>query len=94
MVKHAANEQQPLLNAEERVKFAFAKVTAGKIFTPDQQQWLGLIEAHLVQNLTIDLNDFDLLPVFTRKGGLSQATRVFAGQIQDLIVQLNEAVAA
>jgi type I restriction enzyme R subunit len=94
MVKHAADEQQPLLTAEERVKLAFAKVTAGKTFTPEQQQWLGLIEVHMVENLTIDVSDFDLVPVFTRRGGLSQATRVFAGQLQGLIVQLNEAIAA
>lgn len=94
MVKHAANEQEPLFTAEERVKLAFAKVTKGKTFTPEQQQWLGLIEAHLIENLTIDTEDFDALPVFTRKGGLSQATRIFAGQLQRLIVQLNEAIAA
>ena len=94
MVKHAADEQRPLLTAEERVKLAFAQVTAGKTFTSEQRQWLSLIEAHLIENLTIDLGDFDLLPVFARKGGLSQATRVFAGQLQDLIVQFNEAVAA
>ncbi|PYT97537.1 MAG: restriction endonuclease subunit R [Acidobacteria bacterium] len=94
MVKHAADDQRPLLTAEERVKLAFAHVTTGRTFTPEQQQWLNLIEAHLIENLTIDLGDFDLLPVFARKGGLSQATRVFAGQLQDLIVQFNEAVAA
>lgn len=94
MVKHAADEQKPLLTAQERVKLAFAKVSAGKTFTPEQQQWLGLIEAHLVENLTIEMNDFDVLPVFTRRGGLSQATRVFAGQLQDLLLQLNGAVAA
>ena len=94
MVKHAADDQRPLLTAEERVKLAFAQVTAGKTFTSEQRQWLSLIEAHLIENLTIDLGDFDLLPVFARKGGLSQATRVFAGQLQDLIGQFNEAVAA
>jgi len=94
MVKHAADDQRPLLTAEERVKLAFAQVTAGKTFTPEQRQWLSLIEAHLIENLTIDLGDFDLLPVFARKGGLSQATRVFAGQLPNLIVQFNEAVAA
>ena len=94
MVKHAADEQEPLLTAEERVKLAFARVTKGKKFTSEQQQWLGLIEAHMIENLTIDQSDFDLVPVFTRKGGLSQATRVFAGQLQHLIVQLNEAIAA
>lgn len=94
MIKHAADEQQPLLSAEERVRRALARVTAGRTFTPDQQQWLSLIEAHLVANLTIDVTDFDLLPVFTRRGGLSQATRVFAGQLQELIAQMNEAIAA
>jgi type I restriction enzyme R subunit len=94
MVTHAADEQRPLLTAEERVKLAFAHVTAGKTFTPEQRQWLGLIEAHLIENLTIDLGDFDLLPVFARKGGLGQATRVFGGQLQDLILQFNEAIAA
>jgi type I restriction enzyme R subunit len=94
MVKHAADEQKPLLTAEERVKLAFAKVTAGKTFSNEQRQWLQLIEAHLVENLTIDVSDFDLLPVFNRRGGLSQATRVFAGQLQGLVVELNEAIAA
>lgn len=94
MVKHAANGKQPLLSSEERVKLAVAKVTAGQKFTPEQQQWLGLIEAHLAENLTIDREDFEAVPVFTRKGGLSQATRVFAGQLDGLIQQFNEAVAA
>jgi type I restriction enzyme R subunit len=94
MVKHAADEQQPLYTAAERAKLAFARVTAGKAFTPDQQHWLELIEAHLVQNLTIERDDFDTLPVFTRRGGLSQATRLFAGELDHLIRQLNEAIAA
>jgi len=49
---------------EERVNLAFANVTNGKIFTSEQQQWLRLIEAHLIENLTIDPSDFDLVPVF------------------------------
>jgi type I restriction enzyme R subunit len=86
MIKHAAKKDEPLLTAEERVKRAFAKVVAGKTFTPDQDQWLGLIEAHLIQNLTIDPEDFQTLPVFTLRGGLSQATRVFAGQLDYLVI--------
>jgi type I restriction enzyme R subunit len=94
MVTHAADVLKPLLTADERVKLAFAKVTAGKTFTREQQEWLQLIGAHLVENLTIDIGDFDLLPVFSRRGGLSQATRVFAGQLHGLVVQINEAIAA
>jgi type I restriction enzyme R subunit len=55
---------------------------------------LGLIKAHLTQNLTIDREDFETLPVFTLRGGSSQATRVFAGQLDGLVDQLNEAIAA
>ena len=94
MIKHAAKKGEPLLTAEERVEGAFAKVVAGKTFTPDQDQWLGLIKAHLTQNLTIDREDFETLPVFTLRGGSSQATRVFAGQLDGLVDQLNEAIAA
>ena len=57
MVKHAANEQQPLYTAEERVKLAMAKITSGKSFTPEQMQWLERIEGHLTENLTIDSDD-------------------------------------
>ena len=94
MIKHAAKEEEPLLTARERVEKAFEKVTAGKTFTPDQEMWLKVIKAHLVENLTIDREDFNLLPVFTRQGGLSQATRVFAGGLDDLLEKLNEAIAA
>ena len=36
MVKHAADEEQPLLTAAERVELAFARVTWGRTFTADQ----------------------------------------------------------
>ena len=87
MVKHAANEQQPLYTAEERVKLAMAKITSGKNFTPEQVQWLERIEGHLAENLTIDPDDFDALPVFNRVGGWGRANKVFEGQLPQLINQ-------
>ena len=93
MVKRAANEQQPLYTAEERVKLAMAKITSGKNFTPEQVQWLDRIEGHLAENLTIDSSDFDALPVFNRVGGWGRANKVFAGHLPQLISQFNEAMA-
>jgi type I restriction enzyme R subunit len=93
MIKHAADKEQPLYTAEERVKLAFAKVTEGKTFSAEQQAWLRLIRAHMMENLTIEREDFNELPVFSLRGGLSQATRVFAGSLDDLLVKLNEAIA-
>lgn len=94
MVKHAADDHAPLLTAAERVERAVAKVTAGKTFSPEQRQWLDRIREHLLTNLSIDPADFDVIPIFADRGGLGVARRVFDGQLNTLIGELNEAIAA
>jgi type I restriction enzyme R subunit len=92
MVKHATDKQNPLLTAEERVEWAFAKVTAGKTFTKEQQQWLDRIKSHLAENLSIDQDDFEL-PIFSRLGGWKKANGIFFGQLAPLIHSFNQAIA-
>jgi type I restriction enzyme, R subunit len=95
MVKHAADEQQPLLTAQERVERAFAKVTADAQFTTEQQRWLDRIREHMRANLSIDREDFDLIPIFADIGGLPVVSRAFAAEWLDrLIRDLNSAIAA
>jgi type I restriction enzyme R subunit len=94
MVKHAADEHQPLLTAEERVSRAFDTVTAGRSFTPDQQQWLDRIKAHLVANLSIEQDDFDVIPVLESAGGWGNANRAFGGKLAALLGEINNAIAA
>jgi type I restriction enzyme R subunit len=94
MVKHAANEQAPLYTPAERVKLAVAKISAGKPFTAEQVQWLDRIEAHSVENLTIEQEDFDAVPVLSLAGGWGRANKVFAGKLPQMIQQLNEAIAS
>ena len=94
MVKHAAAEKEPLLTAQERVGRAFDKITAGKSFTPPQQQWLDRIRAHLVENLSIDREDFDVSPVLERSGGWTAADRAFNGKLSQWLREVNEAIAA
>jgi len=94
MVKHAADEQQPLYTAEERINLAFARATAGRTFSAEQRQWLDRIRAHLIENLSIGREDFDALPVFTRAGGWRRADTVFYGQLSELLQDFNEAIAA
>ena len=93
MVKHAVREQEPLLTSEERVKLALAKVTLGKTFTREQQNWLDRIRDHLIENLSIDKEDFDTIPIFTRDGGWGKANKVFENQLEELLKEFNEAVA-
>jgi len=94
MVKHAADEKQPLLTAEERVRLAVVKVSAERDLTDDQRAWLERIREHLVQNLSISKEDFELVPVLQNRGGWGAANRAFQGQLDDIIGKLNEAVAA
>lgn len=94
MVKHAVHEEVPVYNVEERVDLALNKLKAGKNFTTEQQEWLALIREHLIANLTIEMEDFDQLPIFERMGGVVRAQKVFAGQLEQIIEQINYYIAA
>jgi type I restriction enzyme R subunit len=94
MVKHAAREAEPIYSAEERIDRALARITAGKMFKEEQTKWLGYIREHLIENLTIDLEDFDYIPAFERHGGKAKATKVFDNKLEALIAEINFAIAA
>ena len=84
MVKHAAREEEPLLTAAERVERAFAAITAGKTFTAEQAKWLDRIRAHLVENLSIDRDDFDDAPVLPTPAA-GAGDRTFDGKLAELL---------
>ena len=94
MVKHAANEQAPLLTAEERVAQAFQQVTADRSFSPAELRWLECIRQHLISNLSIGREDFDEMPIFAREGGWARADREFDGKLTELLRDINRAIAA
>jgi type I restriction enzyme R subunit len=94
MVKHAANEGNPLLNSSERVERAFATLTRGRTFTGEQGAWLDRIKTHLQENLSIDQEDFETQPVFTRHGGWSKANTAFKKDLSGLLKELNRVIAA
>jgi len=94
MVKHAAQHQQPILTAEERVTRAMDRLMQTNQFNSEQKQWLSLIQEHLIKNLTIDEEDFDLTPLLQMRGGKAKEGQVFQNQFQSVIALLNSAVAA
>jgi type I restriction enzyme R subunit len=94
MIKHAAKQDEELFTAEERVRRAVLKVTAGQKFVWPQVQWLNRIIVHLIANLSIDRSDFEELPVFTRAGGWGPANKAFEGKLEELIKKFNEEIAA
>ena len=93
LVKHAGRGE-PLLSAAERVDRAMACLRAGRTFSPEQERWLELIHNHLVENLTIEREDFDLI-TFTRLGATwEQVNRDFSGHLEETLTRINEAMAA
>ena len=94
MVKHAVKEEEPILTAEERVILALNKIKQDIQFNQEQEKWLDLIKTHLIENLTIEAEDFEYIPVFERVGGLSKARKVFKNIFDELIIKLNAIIAA
>ena len=94
MVKHAAVKEEPIYSSEERVARAMQTVMSGKTFTEEQTNWLGYVREHLIENLTLDFEDFDYIPVFERHGGKSIANTVFNNELESLIAEINFAIAA
>ena len=94
MVKHAAREQEPLYTGEERVSRAIEQVTEGKKFTEEQKKWLDRIREHLNTNLSIDMEDFEVAPIFKDNGGWGHANHIFGHQLIEMLKDFNEAIAA
>jgi type I restriction enzyme R subunit len=93
MIKHAAKEEEPLLTAPERADRAFQRMTIGRDFSDQQKQWLERIRSHLAENLSINREDFETMPVFAREGGWTPANRAFQGKLEKLLSGMNEAIA-
>ena len=94
MVKHASDYDVPILTARERVEKAIAKITEKHSFSEEQMNWLSYIKEHLIENLAISQEDFEMLPVFERHGGLSKARQVFGDDLEQVIQEANKALAA
>ncbi len=62
-------------------------------FTPEQLKWLEMIRDHIAANLGIEPDDFEYAP-FVQEGGLGKVYQLFGEELNALIEQLNESLAA
>jgi type I restriction enzyme R subunit len=94
IIRHAAKGDE-LLTAEQRVNKAFMRVKSDRRFNEEQEKWLELIRQHLIKNLLMEKEDLDSMPIFTREGGSwAKLNKVFGGELETLIGEINSAVAA
>ena len=82
--EHVAERFETWLLQQERV---------GRNFSTDQVAWLGLIRDHLAASLSIDLAELQD-PPFSQHGGLFKARELFGSDLDTLLNDLSEALAA
>lgn len=64
-----------------------------KRFSPEQMDWLRMIKEHILSSYHIELEDLDYTP-FDRQGGRGKMYQLFGNDMNDIISELNEALAA
>ena len=66
---------------------------AGRRFTQEQLTWLGMIRDHIATSLRVEMSDLELSP-FHDKGGPVKAYQTFGTDLNKLLEELNEVLAA
>ena len=94
MIRFAAKGGE-LQTVGQRVNKALMKVKSDRPFTEEQNKWLELIRRHLIENLLMEKEDIETLPIFTREGvSWNKLNKVFSGELETIIHEINEAIAA
>jgi type I restriction enzyme R subunit len=98
LVRYAVHQDGELRPFKDVAYARFEKWLAiqeqdGRKFTEEQRQWLTAIRDHIAASVSIEPDDLEL-PPFSQWGGLGKAYKVFGGELQPILGQLNEVLAA
>ena len=66
---------------------------SGEKFNEDQMDWLRMIRKHIITSFHLDRDDLERAP-FDGKGGMGQMYKLFGDRMDNVIDELNEALAA
>ena len=62
-------------------------------FTTEQMEWLRMIKDHVVSSYHIEIDDLDYTP-FDAQGGRGRMHQLFGNEMNEIINELNEVLAA
>ncbi len=65
----------------------------GEKFNEKQMEWLRMMRDHIISSFHLDREDLEMAP-FDSKGGMGQMYKLFGDQMDSVIDELNEALAA
>ena len=78
----------PIVNHEDRIKAAFAKLITAHNFSKIQLDMLEKIKTYMLHESILNRETFDA-PAFMKDGGFSRFDKKFDGKLTDLIRELN-----
>jgi type I restriction enzyme R subunit len=99
LIRYTLAQDDELIPYEEVVRQRFAwwleeQQRAGREFSPEQMRWLMMVRDHVAESMTFDPDqDYDL-PPFSLEGGATAAYQLFGRDLNPLVDELNEALAA
>jgi len=73
--------------------WVFKKQAGTLKFTEEQMQWLRMLKDVIANSVHLDVDDLDLTP-FDAKGGKGKMWQLFGNETENIINELNEALAA
>jgi type I restriction enzyme, R subunit len=74
-------------------EWVFKKQAGTLKFTEEQMQWLRMLKDHVAASITVALDDLDYTP-FIEDGGKGKMWQLFGDESENIINELNEALAA
>lgn len=66
---------------------------SGEKFNDEQMEWLRMIRDHIISSFHVERDDLEMAP-FDAKGGIGKMYQLFGGSMDDVISELNQALAA
>ena len=97
LVRHALKPDLPLVPYREEVMERYTEWLeerdADNAFTPEQREWLDRMADHIANSLAITRDDFEI-GWFGQQGGLGRAHGLFGADLDALLDELGEALAA
>jgi type I restriction enzyme, R subunit len=99
LIRRVTNIDETLTAFEQTVDRNFQKWVFGKQagaaakFTEEQMTWLRMIKEHIISSVHIEKDDLDYAP-FDGQGGIGKMHQLFGDEMDTIIDEMNEALAA